>query len=224
MPRSAPPLPDPRSTRGSTRRCFVTGVTAPKSGLLRFVVSPQGDVVPDVAGRLPGRGLWLQCRRDIIAKACAKNLFSRAARRQVNSDTDLCDLVEQQLAKRCVELIGLARRAGDVISGFDDVRDWLRRHAAAIRAGVVIAARDGATDGVAKIAALATAAAPGMARARVLTAAELGRALGRERAVHIVIRPGPLADRFTNEAGRLAGVRPGMGTVAGTGERSENGY
>lgn len=223
MPRTGPP-PVPRPTLGSTRRCLVSGVTAPKSGLIRFVVSPDGDVVPDIAGRLPGRGLWLQCRRDMIAKACAKNLFSRAARRQVKPDAALSDLVEQQLARRCVELIGLARRAGDVVSGFDDVRDWLRRHAAADQAGVVIAARDGATHGVTKTAALANAAAPDMAYAAVLTADELGRALGRERAVHIIIRPGPLAAKFINEAGRLAGVRPDTGSVAGTGERSEHGY
>ncbi|MHA1571003.1 MAG: RNA-binding protein [Alphaproteobacteria bacterium] len=217
------PPPPPTPVGGPTRRCLISGVTAPKSALIRCVVAPDGDVVPDIAGRLPGRGLWLQCRRDIIAKACTKNVFARAARCQVRPAASLADLVEHQLARRCIELIGLARRAGVIISGFDDVRDWLRRHAGADEAGVVIAAQDGALDGITKIAALARAVAPGMARRTALTAQELGQALGRERAVHIVIRPGPLADRFINEAGRLAGVRPDVGGAAGTGERSENG-
>ncbi len=221
MPPAAKRLPPPGG--GPTRRCLVSGLTAPKTALMRFVVGPDGDVVPDVAGRLPGRGLWLQCRRDIIAKACAKNVFARAARCQVRPAASLADLVEHQLAGRCVELIGLARRAGDIISGFDDVRDWLRRHAGTDGTGVVIAARDGADDGINKIAALARAVAPGMVRRTALSADELGQALGRERAVHIVIRPGPLADKFINEAGRLAGIRPDLGGTAGTGERSKNG-
>ena len=222
MPPTGQPPPPPLGD-GPTRRCLVSGVRAPKSALMRFVVAPDGEVVPDITGRLPGRGLWLQCRRDMITQACARNVFARAARCQVRPAASLADLIEHQLARRCIELIGLARRAGDIISGFDDVRDWLRRHASTDEAGVVIAARDGATDGITKIAALARAAAPGMARRTALTACELGQALSRERAVHIVIRPGPLADKFINEAGRLAGMRPDVGGAAGTGERSENG-
>ncbi len=224
-----PPTARPAPASEPTRRCLVSGIRAPRESLLRFVVAPDGAVVPDIAGNLPGRGLWLQCRRDMIARARAKNLFSRHARRQVSAAATLSELVERQLAERCVELVGLARRAGDLVSGFDDVREWLRRYPSAAGnqstagSGVVITARDGAADGVAKISALARAVAPGMARTAVLTASEMGRAIGRDRAVHMIIRPSPLADKFTNEAGRLAGFRPAGTGAAWTGEQSENG-
>lgn len=173
----------------------------PKAELLRFVVGPDGRVVPDVAGRLPGRGLWLAARRDIVATAVAKRLFARAARAPVGVEADLADRVEALLAQRCCEVLGLARRAGQAVAGFEKVRQALGRREAAL----LVAAADGAADGRGKLAALA----PGLPVVDPLTSAELGAAFGREQVVHAALKPGRLAETLRVEAARLAGFRRG---------------
>lgn len=189
------------------RRCIVTGEVRPQAELIRFVVGPDQEVVPDLAGRLPGRGLWLTPRRDIVAAACARKRFSWAARRAVRAADDLDEMVARLLVERCVELLGLARRGGQVVVGFERVRAWLKDGAREAGGGAVVAASDGGEDGVGKLAALADRV--GVARIRPLTGAELGRGLGRERVVHVALMPGRLATKITREARRLAGFRNG---------------
>jgi hypothetical protein len=184
---------------GPTRRCLVTGAVKPVADLVRFVVSPEGAIVPDIAGRLPGRGLWLTARRDIVALAVAKRLFGRAARRLVIVDDDLAGRVETLLAARCCELIGLARRAGGVQIGFAQVERLL----ASAAAGVLLGASDGAADGRRKLRAVA----PTVRERAALSAAELGAAFGRDRLVHVALRQGKLAEALTRELDRLDGFR-----------------
>jgi predicted RNA-binding protein YlxR (DUF448 family) len=184
---------------GGERRCFVTGEVRPRQSLIRFVVDPAGTVVPDVAGTLPGRGLWLTASRDIVERACRKGQFARAQRGPAAAPDDLADLVEHLLARRCIELIGLARRAGQVTAGFDQVAETLR----AGRAGLLIEAAEAAPGGAGKLRALGT----GLPLVTVLTGDELGQAVGRERMVHLAVAPGRLAGRIAEEAARLAGFR-----------------
>ena len=184
---------------GPWRRCLVTGAVRPKAELIRFVVAPEGRVIPDLAGRLPGRGLWLSARRDIVAAAVTKRLFARAARQAVLVDDDLADRLEALLAGRCRDDIGLARRAGQAVAGFAKVVAALT----AGRAAVLVAASDGAADGRGKL----RARAPGLPRVETLTSAELGAAFGREQVVHAALAPGRLADALVGDAARLAGFR-----------------
>lgn len=184
---------------GATRRCFATGEVRPKAALVRFVVSPEGAIVPDIAGRLPGRGLWLTSRRDIVTEAVAKRQFGRAARRPVIVDEALPDRVEALLAARCGELIGLARRAGEAAMGFVKVERML----SAGVAGLLLGAADGARDGRGKLRALA----PDVPEHAELTVAELGAAFGRDKVVHVALRDGALAAVLTMELDRLAGFR-----------------
>jgi len=184
---------------GPLRRCIATREVLPKESLLRFVVGPASDVVPDVAGKLPGRGLWVKAERAALTHAAAKNLFAKAARQSVAVPDDLVDRTAALLAQRCLDLIGLARRAGQAVCGFEKVRDALRQD----RAGVVLAAADGADDGRGKLKALAgerTVVA-------LFTAAELSAAFGRENVVHAALAPGRLAERLIAESARLAGLR-----------------
>ncbi|HXE16319.1 MAG TPA: RNA-binding protein [Stellaceae bacterium] len=190
---------DDDEATGAERRCLVTGDVRPKAGLVRFVVSPEGAIVPDVAGRLPGRGLWLTARRDIVADAVAKRVFGRAARRPVAVDDALPDRVEALLAARCVELIGLARRAGVAAMGFVKVERML----SAGVAGLLLGAADGARDGRGKL----RAQAPDVPERAELTAAELGAAFGRDAVVHVALRDGALATALAAELDRLAGFR-----------------
>ncbi len=172
----------------------------PKAELLRFVVAPDGRLTPDMAGRLPGRGLWLTARRDIVTAAVTKRLFARAARQPVIVDDDLADRVEALLAQRCRDHIGLARRAGQAVMGFAKVQAALM----AGKAAVLLAASDGAADGRGKLAALA----PGLPLVDRLTSAELAAAFGREHVVHAALAPGRLAEALLVDAGRLGGFRP----------------
>jgi predicted RNA-binding protein YlxR (DUF448 family) len=178
-----------------------------KPELIRFVVGPDGRIHPDVAERLPGRGLWTLARRDIVQRAVKKRLFGRAARTAVGVDEDLDRRVEGLLVRRAIDLIGLARRAGLAVCGFAKVEAMLD----AGKAAVLIAASDGSADGRGKLRARAA----GLPCVEVLTSTELGAAFGRESAVHAALKGGPLAEAFVAVAGRLAGFR---GTMAGAGE------
>ncbi len=189
----------PREGQTAHRRCIVTGEVRPRDELLRFVVDAEGRLTPDIAGRLPGRGIWLSPDRDSVKRARARKLFERAARRALQIDEGLDDQIETLLASRCVELIGLARRAGQALAGFEKVRAMLRQG----RGAVLLAARDGAEDGCEKLRAVA----PDLPVVDCLEADELGRAFGRERTVHAALSHGALAGRLQVEARRLKGFR-----------------
>jgi hypothetical protein len=169
--------------------------------LLRLVVGPDGEIVPDVEGRLPGRGLWLTPRRDIVERAVAKRIFARAARRSVSVSPDIADRIESLLARRCCDALGLARRAGLAVAGFDRVGEALRHG----RVALLLSALDGAEAGRRKLASLAR----DKPVAGVLTGAELGLAFGREHIVHAAVAGGPLSRRMLLDLSRLAGLRTG---------------
>ena len=185
--------------KGPNRRCIVTGEVKPVEMVIRFVVGPDGEIVPDVDGRLPGRGIWLSASRDVVNTASAKNIFSKAARRKVSVPPDLADRVERLLLRRCIELIGLARRAGQAMAGFEKVRGELK----AGRGAVILAASDGSADGRDKIRAMVA----NKALVAVMRSDELGAAFGRNHAVHALLAPGRLAARLLVETSRLAGFR-----------------
>ncbi len=199
------------------RRCLASGQVLPKAELLRFVVDPDGFVVPDLAERLPGRGLWLQARRDMMDKACKRNLFAKAAKRQVRVPEDLPAQVEGLALKRCLETLGLARRAGAVAVGFEKVRSALR----AGEVGLLVQADDAAADGRDKVRALARAVGPKVPLVEFCGAAELGAALGREAAVHVGIAPGRFAESLKREVQRLAGLRGAEDQGNGVGRPTE---
>ena len=197
------------------RRCLATGEVADKSELVRFVVGPDGSVVPDVDGKLPGRGMWVSASRQAVDRTVAKRLFSRAAKRAVVASPDLADTVERLLTRRCLDYLGLAVRAGAVVAGFEKVRERLRKRQAA----VLLAASDSAVDGRDKLSRLAD----GVTVFGLFSRAELSLAIGRENVVHAALRRGGLADRFVVEAARLRGFRnSGMPTSqTGAGSRTE---
>jgi predicted RNA-binding protein YlxR (DUF448 family) len=184
---------------GPIRRCVVTGERLPKQILMRFVVAPDGMIVADVEEKLPGRGLWLRARRDIVHTAVGKRLFGRAARRAVAAAPDLADRVEAMLSQRCRETVGLARRAGIAVAGFEKVSTAARSG----RIAVLLAAADGAAGGRDKVRALAR----DLPLVDCLTGAELGAAFGRDFVAHAAVGPGRLAGRLISDAGRLAGFR-----------------
>lgn len=139
-------------------------------------------------------------RRDIVERAVAKRVFARAARRPVEIPQGLADRIEALLVRRCCDALGLARRAGMAVAGFERVSDTVRRGDAAL----LLLALDGAEAGRRKLAGLARC----VASATVLSADELSAAFARDRAVFVAVGPGPLSSRLLVDLGRLAGFRP----------------
>ncbi len=180
------------------RRCIVTGDVQPKAGLVRFVVSPDGQVVPDFAAKLPGRGIWVTADRAAITKAAAKGLFARAAKAPVKVPDGLADIVEAGLARRVVELISLARKAGRAVAGFEKVKGWL----ADGKARVLLQASDGSERGKGKLWT-----PEGGRWFGCLTASELGLAFGRDSVIHGALGAGGLSNRVVDEAAKLASLR-----------------
>jgi len=187
------------ATQPAQRRCIVTGEIRARGAMVRFVVGPDAAIVPDVDARLPGRGLWLLPHRDIVEQAVAKRLFARAARRPVLTPPGFADRVEALLARRCCDALGLARRAGLAVAGFERVSEAVRRGDAAL----LLFALDSAEAGRRKLVAMAR----GMRSAAVLDAGELAGAFGREQVMFASVRADPLCSRLLLDLERLAGFR-----------------
>ena len=181
------------------RKCIATGESQPKAGLIRFCVGPDGQIVPDVMGKLPGRGIYVAAGRDALDKAAKKNLFSRAARQPVKVPECLADLVESLVLQRTIEMLSMARKAGDAVMGYEKVKDWLVKG----QAVTLIQASDGSERGKTKLHA------PEGEKGFIgcLSAGEIGLAFGRERAIHAALAAGGLRSRVVEEAAKLAGLR-----------------
>ena len=189
------------------RKCIASGESQPKAGLIRFCVGPDGQIVPDILGRLPGRGIYVSADRAMIEKAAKKGLFARAARQPVKVPDGLADLVEDLLLRRVVDLLSMARKAGDAVMGYEKVKDWLAKGQAA----TLIQASDGSERGKTKLHA--PEGKGGFIG--VLTAGEMGLSFGRERAIHAALAAGGLRTRVVVEAARLAGLRMQAGGQMG---------
>ncbi len=197
------------------RRCLVTRRIADKGSLIRFVLGPGDAVLADVAGTLPGRGVWLSPERDVVDAACAKNLFARGFRTPVTVEADLADRIEQLLARRCLDLLGLARRAGVAGAGFEKVQAML----AGITCGALVIAADAGADGRRRLGRMV----PEVPVVTLFAAAELAAALGREHVVYVALKEGRLAARFIAETARLAGFRAGGEARRGAGRNAPGG-
>ena len=183
---------------GPDRKCIASGEVHPKYGLIRFVVGPEGQVVPDILGKLPGRGIYVAADRAAIDKAVSKGLFARSAKTQAKAPDGLADEVEKQLARRVVDLISLQRKAGKAVAGFEKVKSWLQME----EAEVLIQAVDGSGRGKTKLSTPHYGSYIGW-----LTADELGLAFGRQTVIHGALASGGLTKRVVEEAQRLKGVR-----------------
>ncbi|WP_300032941.1 RNA-binding protein [uncultured Roseobacter sp.] len=187
---------------GPDRKCIATGEVQPKHGLIRFVVGPDNQIVPDILGKLPGRGIWVAADRDALETAARKRLFSRGAKAQVTVPDTLVQEVERQLAHRVVELISLQRKAGKAVAGYEKVKSWLQME----EAEVLIQASDGSGRGKSKLSTPHFGTYIGW-----LTADELGLAFGRQTVIHGALASGGLTQRVVEEAQRLKGVRKNEG-------------
>lgn len=186
---------------GPERRCIATGEVRPKSELIRFVAGPEMQIVPDIMGRLPGRGIWVKADRAAMEKAIKKRLFSRGAKAQVQLPEDLLDQVERLLLGRVTSLLALARKAGDAIAGYEKVKGALLTESVS----VLVQASDGSERGKSKLRP------PDGNNSFIgcLTSNELGLAFGRDHVIHAALTAGGLTTRIVEDAARLTGLRDG---------------
>ena len=182
--------------KGPLRRCIVTRESGPKEGMVRFVLDPEGRVVPDLEGRLPGRGMWLSADADVLERATKRGAFAKAARRTVHVPPDLRARIEDGLTRRIRDLVGFARRGGQAVCGRESVLEWLR----AGRAGLLVEAADGSSSERARLVG-----GRDVPVVSPLTADILGTVFGRDHAVHVAIARGRMAGAIAAEAKRLAG-------------------
>jgi hypothetical protein len=195
------------------RRCIVTGEVLSEAALVRFCADPDGNIVPDVAATLPGRGLWVSAQRALLDKAVEKKLFAKAAKAQVRAGSDLADRTEQQIVRRMLSDLGLARRSGALVLGFDNV---LRAFDTNPPPSLLVEASDGAADGKRKLSGAARARELEIATIDCLSSEELALALGRENVIHAALKSGRLSERLVMDAGRLNGFRAAAKNSAGS--------
>ena len=189
---------------GPLRRCIATGDVRSPGDMVRFVAAPNGGVVPDVAHKLPGRGMWLTSSRDAVTRASSKGLFAKAAKAPLQTPATLADDVERLLVKRLQDHLGLAKRAGALIAGFQKVEEAFQMRQPKIEA--LIEARDSGAADRTKLVNWARRVGD-VSIIGCLTAEEIGLALGRESVVHAALTSHPLAARIVAEAKRLGGFR-----------------
>jgi uncharacterized protein len=212
---------------GPLRRCVVTRERLPKERMIRFVVGPDRQIVPDLAARLPGRGIWLSASRDVLEPGGLQEeqgqrekrgdgiqrhlarAFARAARGPVLVPSDLSVLLQAALVRRIGECLGLARRAGQAVAGYEKAREALRTG----RYKLVLQASDGSE---AERSRFLSGFGQELKIIDPLPGETLGRVFGRDYVVHVAVAPGKLAESLVVEAGRLAGLKNGSARAMGS--------
>ena len=206
-----------------SRKCILSGKKLPSEFLIRFVVDVDGNIVPDLSERLPGRGLWLTGQYDMILKATSDRVFQRVARRPVNplgeqKGETLANFIDTELAKRCLFALGMARRAGKIVVGFDQVRSALKKMSANrgidkstyVKSAILITAKDAALDGRNKLKALSDRLGESGANIKkfvLFDSKAMGKAIGREQFMHGLVETDVARDQLYKAAKRLAVFR-----------------
>jgi len=200
----------PRTDRSATMRmCAVTREVRPIDELIRFVVSPQGEVIPDLKRKLPGRGLWVSASHRAVAEAVRRNQFSKGFKRDLRVAPTLAADTEALLVRSVIEALAMAAKAGQIVSGFSKVEDALKQRLAV----ALIHASDGAADGIRKLGAIVRQNAginddsPEFPAVTALTSEQLDLALGRSNVIHAALLAGPASKTFLSRSHVLVRYR-----------------
>src|SRR5215467_5583499 len=174
---------------GSERFCAATGEVKPVEELIRFVVAPDGAVVPDLKRRLPGRGLWITATRQALDAAIARKAFARGFKRDVRVSTELIAATERLIEQAALDALAMAHKAGRIATGFAKVEAALAREPVV----ALLHAAEAAPDGVGKLAGVLGGRpdAAEIAVVRAFTSTQLDLALGRANVVHAALLAGP---------------------------------
>ena len=198
--------------RGSDRRqlsrlCAATHTVRPIADLVRFVVGPRGEAVPDVKNKLPGRGLWITATRDALEEAIRRKVFARGFKRDVRLPADLVARTEMSLERAALDALAIAGKAGAALTGFVKVETALERGEAI----ALLHAAEASADGKRKLAAARARQQPDRQPPVItfFTAAQLDLALQRPNVVHAAVLAGPASETFLARCERLERFRAG---------------
>lgn len=192
------------------RLCAVSRAELPADHLIRFVAAPDGSITPDLARRLPGRGVWVTADRVSLEAALKSKAFARSLKRPVEVRPDLPDAVEALMVKRAMEALGLANKAGAAVAGFDKVEETISSGSAALLVHGSDAAKDGRGKLDRKFLAIQKDSGRNAPISDDLTIEQLSLAMGRSNVVHAALIYGGVTDKFTIEAERLRRFRSGV--------------
>lgn len=194
------------------RRCALTRRRVAKDALIRFVISPDGTVVPDIKEKLPGRGVWLNATHDTVANATKRNVFAQALKAKVSVPENLAVQVDRLLADAALSALALANKAGEVVFGAAKIEETIRKD----RVIALVHAKEAAEDGRRKLdgKALAMTGGAPIPAIRVFTESELGLASGRTNVIHAALIQGGAARKFLAAAARLERYREGGAAFA----------
>jgi predicted RNA-binding protein YlxR (DUF448 family) len=192
--------------RERERFCVASRTAQPVSDLIRFVVGPGGEAVPDIKSKLPGRGVWVTATREALEDAIKRKAFARGFKRDVRLPPDLAAHTDRLLEQAVLDALAMAHKAGLVAAGFS-------RAAAALEREDVIAllhAAGASPDGVRKLdAAVRHQPSPALPVIEFLTSAQLDLALGRPHVVHAALLAGTASDTLLSRSRRLERFRTG---------------
>ena len=195
---------------GTERTCALTRDVKPAAEMIRFVIGPGGEVVPDVKRKLPGRGIWITASRAAIEDAAKRNVFARGFKRDVRIAGDLAAQTDQLIERAALDALAIAAKAGVVISGFTRVE-------AAVGGEDILAlihAADAGDEGRRKLDAArrrqATEKSREIAVIDAFTGAQLDLALNRPNVVHAALLAGPGSETFLTRVARLRYFRAGI--------------
>jgi len=207
--------------RESERTCIVTRRREPPEAMIRFVRGPDGTIAPDIRARLPGRGVWVGARAELVAEAAKKRMFARGLKEQVETPPGLAEDVDRLLEADCLQMLAIANKAGAVTAGFNKVADLLEKNAV----GGLIAAADGGADGKRKLRQ--SARRGGILRENdgvppvvgLFTSSQLDLALGRTNVIHAALAPGGPCTSFLSRWPENAPIA--RDELTGAGERPD---
>ncbi len=188
------------------RQCALTRISKPVSDLLRFALSPDNILVPDVDAKAPGRGVWISDNIEDVALSVKKNVFAKSLKQKIEVPSDLAQITQTRLEQRLKGALGLARKAGQLQTGATRVKSTIAGHTII----ALLTATDAASDGRRKmLASLKAARFAGEEFADadegefvplketphfdVLTSIQLGLALGQENVIHAALTHGAAA-------------------------------
>jgi predicted RNA-binding protein YlxR (DUF448 family) len=207
---------DAADEAGPARTCVVTRRVGPPEAMIRFVRAPDGAVVPDLAHRLPGRGVWVGGEQALVEQAVRRKLFGRAFKAAAEAPPDLAERVAAGLEQAALEMLSLANKAGRVVTGFAKVEAALARGEAV----ALLNAAEAGADGVKKLTAAARRGGREVTEVSLFGGARLDLALGRANVVHAALLAGPVSNAFLERAARFGRFR-GAGTADAAARRDD---
>lgn len=198
---------DARADEGPLRTCVVTRQQGPVEELIRFVAGPDGTIVPDLARKLPGRGVWVSLQKSVVATAIKTRAFNRTLKREVKADPELPALIDRLLAVRALAALSLTNKAGLTLTGFSKIDTNISEGSV----WILLHGHGAGDDGVEKLDRRFKAMSRDLGRpphiVRTFTIEQMSLALGRSNVVHAALKMGGAAEQFLVQAERLVKYR-----------------